>query len=417
MKNTTAVILAAGKGTRMKSGLPKVLHEVGGKPMLERVIANLRSAGVDDIITVVGHGSGAVKKLFDGQTRFVEQKELLGSGHALSRAVDLLPEKGKVLVACGDAPLISPASFGSILEACREEGASCAVLTCEMRDPFSYGRIFRGEKGEVLRIVEEKDLASPEEKAVREVNTGTYCFESSDIKAFVSRIEMNEKKKEFYLTDIVGILRAEGREVAARTCPEEEAIGINTRADLAAANRTLNMDKIKDLMDNGVTIVSPENTYVAEDALIGKDTVIFPGTVIDGGVTVGSGCRIGPMAHLRTGTVIGDRVEIGNFTEINRTRIAEGTRVKHQAYLGDATVGRDVNIGAGTVTANYDGKRKNPTVIEDGAFIGIGARLVAPVKIGKGAVVGAGAVVTRGRDVGAGETVAGIPARPVNGSK
>jgi len=251
-----------------------------------------------------------------------------------------------------------------------------------------------------------------EEKKINEINVGTYCFARECLKEFISGIKLNKKKKEFYLTDIVDIFVTRGKKVAAAHCDSEEAIGINSRKDLSRVNAIMNKKKIENLMEKGVTIVDPETTYIDESAIIGRETVIFPNTVIEEDVEIKRACRIGPFARLRPGTRLSEEVEIGNFVEICRTKIGTKTRVKHHTYLGDAIVGRRVNIGAGVITANYDGKNKFCTKIEDDAFIGVGVIFVAPVKIGKGAKIGAGSVVTKNKNVGAGETVMGVPARP-----
>jgi bifunctional UDP-N-acetylglucosamine pyrophosphorylase/glucosamine-1-phosphate N-acetyltransferase len=413
IRNFTAVILAAGLGTRMKTEKPKVLHEVAWRPMLGRVIDSLEAAGIEDIIAVVGYKAEEIKPLFAGKTRFVVQEELLGSGHALSQAVGSLEDTGgNVLVTCGDTPLICPETYKALGEKHIADDAACTILTAETEDPFSYGRICRGANGEVKGIIEEKD-ATGEEKKIREVNAGSYCFRTDTLKDFIDKIELNEKKKEFYLTDIVEILERNGKKLSTSRCSFEEALGINSRKDLAVANKTVFARKIEELMDSGVTVVDPGSTYIDESAQIGKDTVIFPCTVIEKDVKVGASCKIGPFARLRPGTKIADSVEIGNYVELCRTQIGEGSKVKHHSYLGDTQVGRNANIGAGTITANYDGEKKHATIIGDEAFIGIGVSLIAPVTIGKGAKVGAGSVVTKNKNVKDGETVAGVPAKPL----
>ena len=412
MNDVTAVILAAGLGTRMKSDVPKVLHKVGSRTILGKVVSSLKKAGVNDIIAVIGHGAEQVEALFKDEIKFVRQPELLGSGDALKRAAEKMAATGSdVLVTCGDAPLITDATYKKLMEARSARGASCAILTCRVEDPASYGRVVRGSGGEVLRIVEQKD-ASEEEKRIDEINVGTYCFSRAELKEHINDIELNEKKKEFYLTDIVEILANNGKKVVSESCDPGEAIGINSRKDLAEANKMAYRKKLEELMDSGVTIVDPGNTYVDDEAEVGRDTIIFPNTVIEKDVKVAGGCRIGPFARLRPGTRVAENAEIGNFVELCRTQIGRNTKVKHHTYLGDTVVGEDANIGAGTITANYDGKDKFQTVIEDKAFIGVGAVLIAPVKIGKGAKVGAGSVVTKNKDVPAGGTVVGVPARP-----
>jgi len=413
MDNMTAVILAAGLGARMKSALPKVLHPIGSGTILGRIIANLKKAGMTDIIAVIGHKADVVKSHFGSDIRFVRQPELLGSGDALAHAVDYMDNsEGDVLVTCGDTPLISDKTYRRIVEKHLTGKNSCTVLTCALPDPTSYGRIIKDGGGNISRIVEEKEV-SAEEKKITEINVGTYCFRKADLKRFIRDIEINEKKKEFYLTDIIDIFARNGGKIVSENCNADEAIGVNSRKDLALVNKIVNEKSIEKLMKTGVTVIDPATTYIDETAVIGRDTVIYPSTVIESGVTVGAECRIGPFARLRPGTKLSDGVEIGNFVEICRTEIGEGTKVKHHTYLGDTVIGSGVNVGAGTITANYDGKNKHRTVIEDNAFIGVGARLIAPVRIGKGAKVGAGSVVTKNKDVRDGETVVGVPARPL----
>jgi len=412
MNNTTAIILAAGLGTRMKTEIPKVLHPIGSETILEKIVSNLKKAGITDIIAVVGYKAESIEELFKDDVRFVRQSELLGSGDALVQAMDSLAnDKENVLVTCGDTPLITDQTYRGLVAEHLRMKTSCTLLTCRVSDPVSYGRIVRSEDGDISGIIEEKD-ASDEEKKIREINVGTYCFRHADLKEFIRDIKINEKKKEFYLTDIIDILTSNGKKVMSYDCGSDEAVGINSRKDLANANKIANRKNIEKLMESGVTIIDPDTTYIDASAVIGRDTVIYPCTVIESDVTVEDACKIGPFARLRPGTRLSGGVEIGNFVELCRTEVGSGTRVKHHTYLGDTVVGRNVNIGAGTITANYDGKDKHRTTIGDNAFIGVGAVLIAPVRIGQGAMVGAGSVVTRNKDVAEGETVVGVPAKP-----
>jgi len=411
MKDIKAVVLAAGFGTRMKTEKPKVLHRVGSETILGRIISSLKKTGIKDIVIVVGYKAEMIEKEFKNKAVFVRQKELLGSGDALKCALAGIKNfKGDLLVTCGDAPLMTPEIFENLRQQKEQANAACVVLTCDVNDPFGYGRIVRDGSGKVTRIVEEKD-ASGDEKRIKEINVGTYCFDAEKAVRNIGRIQQNNIKKEFYLTDIIDILVKDRETVAAWKCREEEATGVNCRKDLAVVNKILNKAKIEKLMESGVTVVDPDAVYVDETAVIGKDTIIYPFTVIEEDVVIEDECRIGPFARIRPGSRICKGAEIGNFVEICRTEVGEGTKVKHHTYLGDSVVGKGVNIGAGTITANYDGKNKNRTVIKDGAFVGVGATLIAPVTIGEKAVVGAGSVVTKNKNVKNGETVVGVPAR------
>ncbi len=418
MKNITAVVLAAGLGTRMKSEMPKVLHKLGAMTILGRTIHSLKEAGVTDIIVVIGHKADLIEETFkDDGVRFVRQTKLLGSGDALAHAVDYLDkEKGSILVTYGDTPLILSETYWKLLQAHNKTKASCTLLTCHLSETPPYGRIVRNKDGKILKIVEDKD-ATYEEKKITEINVGTYCFRNAHLKEHIKDIEINKKKKEFYLTDIADIFVQNGKKVVSEHCSGEEAIGINTRADLAVANKIINKRTLQKLMESGVEITDPDTTFIDERVEIAKDTTILPSTVIEKDVKIASWCKIGPFARIRPGTTIAAGVEIGNYVEICRTEIGSGTKVKHHTYLGDTTVGRNVNIGAGTITANYDGKDKYKTIIEDDAFIGVGVTLIAPVKVGKGATVGAGSVVTKNKDVPEGETVIGVPAKPYKAKK
>ena len=413
MNKTTAIILAAGAGTRMKSDIPKVLHKVGSDTILGKVVLNLKRTGIRDIITVVGYKAAKIQELFENDVRFTVQEELLGSGDAVRGAMNRLEEKTEnIVITCGDTPLISSDTFKKVIRKHIEEKASCTLLTCKTEDAFSYGRIVRDSKGKIEKIVEEKDLLE-DQKNIKEINTGTYCFARKELEKFIKEIKKNDKKREFYLTDIVDIFRKNGEKITSTECSYQESIGVNSRKELAVVNMIIKSSTLDRLMSAGVTVVDPETTYISEKAEIEKDTIIISNTVIEEDVIVGGKCKIGPFARLRPGTRIADEVEIGNFVEICRTKVGKRTRIKHHAYIGDTAVGSDVNIGAGVITANYDGEKKNRTVIEDGAFIGVGTMLIAPVTIGKNAKVGAGSVITKNKDVPAGETVIGVPAKPM----
>ncbi len=413
VENVKAVVLAAGKGVRMKSERAKVLHPLLGRPILEYVLRNLRQAGVDDILVVVGHQAEQVQKAAGG-CRFVAQAEQKGTGHALAAAESsLVGFAGDLFVLAGDAPFLGPETLLRMLREHRAAGRDATFLSGDLDDPSGYGRVLRDPStGKFLRFVEEAD-ASPAEKSLRECNSSDYDFRAPAVFEALRDVKPDNKKGEIYLTDALGILAAKGRAVeACRTADPAEVRGINSRRDLAAATDILRRRVLDRHMDNGVTIVDPSTTYIEEDVAIGADTVILPFTVIHRGVTIGRECEVGPYTRLRSGTVMEDTAEVGNFVEVKNSRLGRHTKAKHLTYLGDAVLGADVNVGAGTITANYDGVRKNQTVMEDGVHTGANSTFVAPVRVRKGAEIGAGAVVTRG-EVPAGAVVAGVPARPL----
>jgi len=431
MENLAAVILAAGKGTRMKSGLVKVLHPVAGRPMAAWPIDAARGAGAGRIVLVAGHQADAVRAVFQGlpDIRFALQAEQLGTGHAVSCACgELEGFGGTVLILCGDTPLLTAGTLAELIAFHRSRGATVTVLTAHLDDPHGYGRVIRDGEGKVLRIVEQKD-ATPDEAAVAEINSGIYCMEAGFLFANIGSVGNDNAQKEFYLTDLVAMAVEQGKScLAMQAADSDEIMGVNDRAQLAEAARILRRRINRGLMLAGVSILDPDHAYIDPDVAIGADTVIHPnctigagtvignGCVIDGGVTItgcriGDGCRIkagsvledsmlgagvavGPMAHLRPGTVLKDRVKIGNFVETKKIVMGEGSKASHLTYLGDAEIGRDVNIGCGTITCNYDGVSKHRTAIGDNVFIGSDVQLVAPVSVGSNSLVAAGTTVT-----------------------
>lgn len=411
MKDTVAIILAAGRGTRMKSKAPKVLHEILGKPMISHLLDSLKRAGVTDMIAVVGYASELLKDVLKDMNT-VKQKNLLGSGDAVMQAKKLLDKySGDILIVYGDTPLISSETIRGVMNNHKNGKVSATVLTARLKNPTGYGRVIKGDDGRVLKIVEEEE-ASLYEEVIEEVNVGVYCFKAGDLFDALRDVKPENKKKEYFLTDAIGILNREGKRVdAVETDNTNEIIGVNSHKDLAEATRLLRQSILEDLMSRGVTIQDPASTTIYPDVRIGKETVIYPYTVIESNVEIGEDCRIGPFTHVRPEVSIGNQVEIGNFVELVRTKVGDRTKVKHHTYLGDTIVGQGVNVGAGTITANFDGKRKNETFIGDGASIGVGAIFIAPVRIGKNAVVGAGCVVPKNQDVPSGATVVGVPAR------
>lgn len=398
----------------MKSDLPKVLHQVCGKPLISHVLAVVKAVRSLKTYVVLGHGIDQVKSCLKDPATIIEQKKLLGTADAVRAAAKhLVSYSGDVLVLCGDTPLLTLETVRQLIARHRKSRAACTVLTAVVENPEGYGRIIRDDSDHVIAIREDKN-ATEQEKEVREINVGIYCFKSRQMREYLKKIELNPLKKEYYLTDIIEWLAKAGLKVDALvTADPPEGLGVNTRADLAAAQSIIQKRILDKLMTNGVTIVDPSTTYIDADVKIGQDTIIRPCSVIEGNVKIGKGCVIGPFARLRPGTIIDDHVEIGNFTEVSRTRIHSKTVMKHFSFLGDAVVGKKVNIGAGTVTANYDGVNKSLTTIGDESFIGSDSILIAPVTIGKRALVGAGSVVTKGKIIPDGVIAVGVPARVI----
>lgn len=424
-----AILLAAGKGTRMKSRLPKVLHKLGGKYMVEHVLNAVGELGVKEFIAVVGHEAELVQEALGEEVSYALQSEQLGTGHAVMMAMpNIKEEEGNVLVVCGDTPLIRSETYQKLWDHHLENQGACTVLSAILPDPTGYGRIVRNQEGTLAKIVEEKD-ALPKELPIQEINTGTYCFDLKYLKEALKSITPNNAQGEYYLTDVVGILRSRGLSVNAVIAEDfEETMGINSRYQLAEAEKVIRMRKISSLMDDGVTIVDPATTYIEQGVVIGQDTVIEPGTFLRGKTvigtectigpnadikdsiigdyvlinrtvmveaSVGDECNIGPFAYLRPGAELGRKVKIGDFVEIKNSVIGEQSKIPHLTYVGDSDVGKNVNIGCGTITCNYDGLHKYRTVIKDGSFIGSNTNLVAPVEVGEGALVGAGSTITK----------------------
>jgi bifunctional UDP-N-acetylglucosamine pyrophosphorylase / glucosamine-1-phosphate N-acetyltransferase len=428
---SAALILAAGKGTRMKSETAKVMHPLEGRPMISYPMSAAREAGAERIGIVLGHRAEEVEGFLAGEENvsFIRQEEQLGTGHAVACAAEFLAgSDGPVLILCGDVPLLTSKTVRDLLEAHRRERATVTVLTAIVENPRGYGRIVKGKNGNVLRIVEEKD-ATEEERTIPEINSGTYCVDSPFLREAVTLLSTDNAQKEYYLTDIIGIAGKRG--LACRSFSvgsPEEVLGVNDRVQLAEAARVIRRRTNESLMLSGVTLIDPAAAYIEPGVTIGTDTVVHPNAVIRGRTTIGSCCEIGPgavirdctigdgsivkagsvleealvgnsvavgpMAHLRPGTELRDHVKIGNFVETKKAVLGEGSKASHLTYLGDAEIGRDVNIGCGTITCNYDGVRKHRTVIGDDVFIGSDVQLVAPVTVGRNSLVAAGTTVT-----------------------
>ncbi len=416
MRTLHAIILAAGEGTRMKSELPKVLHPICGRPMIAYALDLVASAGVKQPIVVLGHGSEAVKPYLPKEVKVVLQTKQLGTGDAVFVAKKALGGiSGDLLILYADTPLVRRTTIQKLIETHFKTSATCTLLSAHLADPSGYGRIVRNETGQVSGIVEEAE-ANAAQRAIREINVGPLVCHTQALMEALATTTASATKKELYLTRAISQLaHQEGVKIQVTRVEEiSEALGINSRTELARAIGVIRQRIVDTHLHNGVTIEDPQTTFIDHGVTIGVDSVIHPYTVIQSGVSIGKRCSIGPFARLRNGVAIADEVRIGNFVELVRTKVAPRVRINHVTYLGDTTVEEDVNIGAGTITANYDGKTKHPTHIGKGAFIGSDTVLIAPVKVGAGAITGAGSVVTRDHDVPSKGVVVGVPAHPLH---
>lgn len=389
-----AIILAAGKGTRMKSALPKVLHKILGKTIIERVLDSvINLENIAETIVITGYKSDEVAESIKNlPITTILQEPQLGTGHAVVQAMPSLEDfEGTVLVACGDTPLLTKETLQKFIEHHKASGAALSVMSAIFDDPTNYGRIIRDTDGKIDKIVEEKDATS-EQKAVKEINAGVYCLDWKQIAPKFNELTSNNRQGEYYLTDIV----AKGSSVYTLK-NNHEIFGINSQKNLAEAIKILNTKTIENLMEQGVCFVSPETTFVSPETTIGQGSTVYPGCVIEGDNTIGENCTIGPLAHIRGGVNIGSNVRVGNFVEVKKSTINNNTNISHLSYIGDSELGREVNIGAGTITANYNAltKEKSKTLIHDHVKIGSNSVLIAPIVINKGANIAAGSVVTK----------------------
>lgn len=433
MKGIDVVVLAAGLGTRMKSKWVKVLHPLCGKPMILHLLDRIKSLGINRVILVLGHQSDKVREVVSKEypnARFVFQERQLGTGHALAQAEKLFSAQERtILVLNGDTPFISQETLISFIQNHQSKRAVFSLLTAEMENPSGYGRIVRDGKGKLIRIVEEKD-ASPAEKKIREINTGIYLMNSRFAFEGINRLTADNAQNEYYLTDILAIgVGAKKKIESIKVSDPDEMMGINTRTDLARAEKLLRSSIAERWMKEGVTLIDPERIYIDEDVRIGKDTVIYPGVSLLKGSSIGEDCtlyssvtisnsdikrgviikefcvisdskieegvEIGPFAHLRPGAVLRRGSHIGNFVEIKKSEVGEGSKVNHLSYIGDSVIGKRVNVGAGTITCNYDGVHKHQTIIGDDVFIGSDTQLIAPVRVESGSLIGAGSTIVR----------------------
>lgn len=422
------LILAAGKGTRMKSELPKVIHEVNGIPMISKIIKVLEVLKPEENILILGHKKEEVLKVVGEDADYVVQTEQLGTGHAVLQAKDKLKDYDEdVMVLCGDTPLLREETLEELYKFHRDTDSVTTILTSIYDNPFGYGRIVK-ENGLVKAIVEEKE-ADTEIKKIKEVNAGVYCFKGRELFDALSKITNNNEKGEYYLTDVIGIQVGEGKKVQSFVLNDNiEILGVNSKVELAQASKVLRDRKNIDLMEKGAILIDPSAVYAEEDVVVGRDTVIYPGAILQGKTVIGENCQIlgttriidstlgndikvessvieesiledgvtmGPFAHLRPKSHLKEKVHVGNFVEVKKSTLEKGVKAGHLTYLGDAQIGEDTNIGAGTITCNYDGKNKFKTVIGKNSFIGSDSMLVAPVIIGENALVGAGSVITK----------------------
>jgi len=419
MSTLRAVILAAGEGTRMKSELPKVLHRLCGRPMIAYALDLAALAGVKEPVVVIGHGAEQVKAQLPKGIRYVTQSKQMGTADAVLATKRVLGGlTGNLLVLYADTPLLRRTTVQHLVEAHRKHDAVCTLLTAHFADPSGYGRIVREATGQVTGIIEEP-AATSAQRALREINVGPLVCKTRELFDALATVKPSGAKREFYLTAVIAhFARQEGAKIqTARIEEAAEALGVNSKADLVRAIGVIRQRIIDTHLHNGVTIEDPQTTFIEHGVSIGHDTIIHPHTVIETGVSIGKRCSIGPFARLRSGVTIGEEARVGNFVELVRSKVAPRVRINHMTYLGDTVVEEAANIGAGTITANYDGREKHGSHIGKGAFIGCDTVLIAPVKVGSGATTGAGSVVTRSHDVPAKGAVAGVPARPIDVSQ
>lgn len=427
MKKIKALILSAGKGTRMKSSLPKVIHKVCGKEMINHVVEVSKNAGVQDVVAILGHGSEQVKAVLSHDVKIAIQSEQLGTGHAVMMAQEQIENDDIIVVLCGDTPLVKPETLQSLFNFHEHNKYHATVLTTTIDNPTGYGRIIRDINGDLLKIVEQKD-ANEEERAVNEINSGIYCFNGKSLKEALDRIDNNNAQKEYYLTDTIEIMRFNDLKVGAfNGATIDELMGVNSKVELSKAEEIMRKRINEEHMVNGVTLIDPNNTYIEANVEIGTDTVIYPGVVIKGNTKIGQNCTIemnssidnsiignhtkidkstiidsvvgdntsvGPYAYLRPKSNLGNNVKIGDFVEVKNATIGDNSKASHLSYIGDATVGENVNIGCGVVFVNYDGKNKFKSIVKDNAFIGSNSNLVAPVIVEEHGYIATGSTIT-----------------------
>lgn len=394
-ENIMAIVMAAGKGTRMKSKKSKLVQKIYGKEIVKRAVENAENAGVSDIVAVVGYQKEEVMAVLGDTVKYAYQDDMLGTGHAVLQAKEYLQgKKGRVLVLNGDVPLLRPETLNKLLEKSIENKEYATLLTAIYDNPYGYGRIIRDEGGNVSAIVEEKDTTD-DQKEIKEINAGIYCFDIEELLAALEEIKPNNAQGEYYITDVIGIMNKKGLKTGAVVVEDNtEILGVNDRIQLEMLTKVLQMRVNTELMKNGVTIEDINTTYIYDGVKIGMDTVIHPNTIIKSDVEIGEDCEIGPNSYIREGCRLANKVKIGSFVEIKKAIIGEGTKVPHLSYMGDCEIGEKCNIGCGTITCNYDGLHKSKTIIGNHSFIGSNTNLVAPVTLGNETFVAAGSTIT-----------------------
>ena len=394
-QDTLAIVMAAGKGTRMKSKKSKLVHKIYGKEIIRRSIENVKRAGIENIITVVGYQKEQIEEVLGDCVTYVVQEEQLGTGHAVIQASQLLEgKKGKVLVLNGDHPIMRPETLKNLVEVSNQRGESATILTMVHDNILPYGKIIHDTEGKIKEIIEHKDCTL-EQQQIKEVNLGMYCFDIEELLKALKELNNDNVQKEYYLTDVIKIMYDKGLKTGSIVVSDNaEVLGINDRMDLQVLTKALQLRINTQHMKNGVTIEDINNTYIYDDVEIGMDTIIHPNTTIKSGVIIGEDCEIGPNAYIREGCRLSDKVKIGSFVEVKKAIIGQGTKVPHLSYMGDCEIGSKTNIGCGTITCNYDGFNKSKTIIGDNSFVGSNTNLIAPVTLGKNTFVAAGSTIT-----------------------
>ncbi|MBO5479418.1 MAG: NTP transferase domain-containing protein [Clostridia bacterium] len=395
-QDVLAIVMAAGKGTRMKSKKSKLVHKIYGKEIIRRAVENVKRAGIKEVITVVGYQKEQIEEVLADSVKYAIQEQQLGTGHAVMQAAKLLEgRKGKVLVLNGDHPIMRPETLKNLVEVSNQRGESATILTMVHDDILPYGKIIHDKDGRIQEIIEHKDCTVEQQQYIKEVNLGMYCFDIEELQKALKELRNDNAQKEYYLTDVIKIMYDKGLKTGSIVVSDNaEVLGVNDRMDLQILTKALQLRINTEHMKNGVTIEDINNTYIYDDVEIGMDTVIHPNTTIKSGVVIGEDCEIGPNAYIREGCRLADKVKIGSFVEVKKAIIGEGTKVPHLSYMGDCEIGSKTNIGCGTITCNYDGFNKSKTIIGDNSFIGSNTNLVAPVTLGKNTFVAAGSTIT-----------------------